>query len=212
MKTVYLVRHGESEANTDPILRGPEAPLTEKGREQASLLAERAAKLPIEIIIASKFTRSIQTAEIIQKKVNQPIESVPLFGERTHPTRHYGQHRDDPTVIKEIKTMIENLTLPNFRLSDEENFEDLKERATQAVRYLENRPENNILVVSHGAFIRFVVGIVLFEDNFNGYESKRLLLAAQTKNTGITVLAFDPANEKFAAWRLLVWNDHAHLG
>jgi hypothetical protein len=37
-KVVYLVRHGESEHNVLPVYQSPEAPLSEKGRQQAKKL------------------------------------------------------------------------------------------------------------------------------------------------------------------------------
>src|SRR5438067_11064146 len=65
MKTVYLVRHGESETNAGNIMFGKSAKLTARGHEQAKFIAQRCARLPIEVIISSGFLRADETARYI---------------------------------------------------------------------------------------------------------------------------------------------------
>ncbi|MBI4160200.1 histidine phosphatase family protein [Candidatus Wolfebacteria bacterium] len=211
MKTIYLVRHGESDVNAGPILEGPKSPLTAKGRDQSSLIAERAQKLPIEIIISSTMQRAKETALAIQEKTGKYVEFSDLFIERQRPSHHYGLDKTDPKALGEWRKIVENFATPTFKLFDEENFEDLKKRAREALRHLEDRPENNILVVSHGTFMRVMMGEVLFGSNFTAPECLQLFKTTMAKNTGITVLVYN--TEKAPPfWQLLAWNDHAHLG
>ena len=90
MKTVYLVRHGESSANVGATkyFEGAESPLTEKGTEQARYIAERCTKLPIDLLVASTVKRAQQTASAISERINKPITSSELFVERMtqHPS------------------------------------------------------------------------------------------------------------------------------
>jgi serine/threonine-protein phosphatase PGAM5 len=60
-KTIYLVRHGQY---TFEDSRG-EGSLTEVGREQARLTAQRLRSLPIKAIACSTLQRAVETAETI---------------------------------------------------------------------------------------------------------------------------------------------------
>jgi len=68
--SIYLIRHGQSEFNA---AHGPgkpdsmifDAPLTEKGRQQAQQARAGVADLGILRVVASPLTRAIQTAQII---------------------------------------------------------------------------------------------------------------------------------------------------
>lgn len=63
--TVILLRHGRSTSNTAGTLAGRSSgiDLDDKGREQASLVAERLGGLPIEEIVRSPLQRCEQTVE-----------------------------------------------------------------------------------------------------------------------------------------------------
>jgi len=213
MKTVYFVRHGESEGNAAMIFQSPESPLTENGLAQAKLIAKRCVRLPIEMIISSTMTRARQTAEKIAKKIKKPIEFSDLFVERRRPDEVRGKHIDDPEIAEIRRALSENYQIDGARYSNEENFNDMKARAERALEFLENRKEDNILVVTHGLFLRILIARVIFGRELTGREGVRFVEKTATKNTGITVITDD--SKKFredSPWRLHVWNDHAHLG
>lgn len=215
MKRIYLVRHGESEANVGNIYLGGETPLTEEGHRQADFIAERASKLPIEVVVASTLLRAKQTAQHIVDKIGKPLETSDLFVERRSPSEYVGRPYGDPKTADIDKILDANFGKPGWRHSDEENFDDMKVRAKKAVEFLEARPENEILVVTHGLFLRMLVGTILFNDEFTGREGFSLFKTFQTKNTGLTIFLYHPeaisegVHKK--VWRILTWNDHAHL-
>ena len=62
-KIVYFVRHGESEANITPVYQPLGSPLSDKGRQQAKLIAERIAKVSFEALVVSPLFRAKETAE-----------------------------------------------------------------------------------------------------------------------------------------------------
>jgi len=68
---IYLVRHGESQANVDVVFAGrhTNSPLTKKGREQAHTEGERLLSegIVIDRIITSGAERAVHTAEILQQ-------------------------------------------------------------------------------------------------------------------------------------------------
>jgi len=213
MKKIYFVRHGESEGNAGPIRQGPETPLTETGRSQAGLIAERCAKLPLETIIASTMKRAKETAEIIAEKTKLSIESSALFVERKRPSVTIGKPKDDPESLAIEGEYQNKFYLSDERHSDEENFDDLKQRAKEALTYLASRPEENILVVTHGLFLRIIIAYATLGESLSGEECRGFIRTFHTENTGLTVLVYETRDDpKISPWWLWVWNDHAHLG
>ena len=79
MKTIYFVRHGESEGNVGHIRQTADTPLTDEGRRQAVTIADRAARLDFECIVSSTMERARQTAYPILERTAKPIEYSELL-------------------------------------------------------------------------------------------------------------------------------------
>src|SRR5512135_728916 len=63
MKTIYLIRHGETQANRDGLFRGRgEVPLSPAGVRQAGELRAYFAPLAVQRVISSPLQRAAQTA------------------------------------------------------------------------------------------------------------------------------------------------------
>ena len=78
MKTIYLIRHGESEDNVSHVESRDHTPLSESGKKQAEKLAERFSSVPVDAILSSPFTRAHDTADAVAKAKGIEIE----FSER----------------------------------------------------------------------------------------------------------------------------------
>ena len=75
MKTIILVRHGESETNIRKVFTGQlNVQLTPAGREQARLMAEYLDKYKIDKLYVSSLQRAVDTAEPIRQRQNCPME------------------------------------------------------------------------------------------------------------------------------------------
>ncbi len=209
MKKIYFVRHGESEGNAGPIRQIATTPLTEKGRMQAAFVSERCSRLPIEVVLCSTMARARETAQIILQKVSKPIEYSELFAERRRSSEVLGRQKTDPVSMGIEKVTRENFHRSGWRYSDEENFDDLKARALAVLAHLSGRPEEYILVVTHGMFMRVVVACAVFGAGLTGEACESFVRSFHMENTGITVLGHDPKVPD--PWWLWVWNDHAHL-
>lgn len=202
---VYFVRHGETKENATNIHQASTADLSEKGINQAHLVAERLESFPINLIISSTHDRTKQTAEIINSRIKKPAKESDLFIERKRPTVIEGLEYEHPKAV-EIKSQIHaNYHIPEFRHSDEETFFQMKERAKKALDFLENLEEENVLVVTHSDFILCMLGIMIFGDEFNAHDDLKFVSTFQSNNTGITCCEF--TNK----WRIKSWNDHSHL-
>ncbi len=201
MKTVYLVRHGESEGNVGLYFQGIDnSPLTERGKEQARFVATRCMNLPVDVMISSPALRTKETAEMISSAIDKPIEWSDLFVER-----------DDPEAAHMEESWDKSLYDEHAPVSDGEHFVPLRSRARAALAYLEKREEQNILVVTHGFFMRAMLAYVIFGETLTGAELKKFIYATRTENSGITVIT-DDSNVSNSPWRIRVFNDHAHLG
>ena len=84
---MILLRHGQSEFNLhftatkrDPGI--PDPKLTELGRRQAVAAAEALAAEPIRRIIASPYTRALETAAPIAERLGIPVIVTPTVRER----------------------------------------------------------------------------------------------------------------------------------
>ena len=73
---IYLVRHGESEANAG-LTSQLDSHLTERGRSQAALTARRFAALKPRGVYVSPFIRTLETAEPICKSMNATASVEP---------------------------------------------------------------------------------------------------------------------------------------
>lgn len=207
------MRHGESVANAGRVHQGPDAPLSALGKQQSLQIAERISTLPLEAIIASPYERTRETAEIIAQKINKPIEWSDLFVERRAPSDLMGKPYDDPLTRIIFGLTRAHADDPAWKYSDEESFLDLKTRSEAALAFLTTRSEEHIVVVTHGLFKRILLGSMLFGGEFNSVQYKQLRSFLYTSNTGITVCDYLLSDEDHPnpRWRLITWNDHAHL-
>lgn len=211
LKVVYFVRHGQSEGNIAPVFQTLDSPLSPQGKEQAKLIAERVSKLSFETLIASPLPRTKETAEAVSSVTGKEVEYSELFVERVKPTNLGGKSYDDPEADKLWQEWEESLYTSGLRVEDGENFDDLIARADKALKFLNERPEETIVVVTHGFFLRTIVARVLLGDTLMPESFRKLQSSIEMENTGLTVLKY---GERYGgtSWMVWIYNDHAHLG
>ena len=210
VKLIYFVRHGETELNAKNIRQGPDGSLSAKGREQAHATAIRFPKQKgrPQVIIASPYERTKETAEIIAKELQiKNIEYCDLLVERRNPSEIIGKWGGDPEVKHIVDQIDKSFHSDNFRVSDEENFMDLKERARKLLRYIENRSESRIIMVTHGIFLKMVISYMLEGDKLTASEYNNLSYIRKMDNAGMTICTYTTHLFKKNEWKLLVWND-----
>lgn len=209
-KIVYFVRHGQSEGNISPVFQPLESPLTEDGKKQAERIAERISKLNFEILISSPLARAKETAEKISMKTGKGPEFSDLFVERTKPTRVAGKSYEDEEASKLWDEWEKSLYTAGLRAEDGENFDDLIARADNALSFLKNKTEKEIVVVTHGFFLRTMIARVVMGESLTSMAFKNFQARVSMENTGLSVLTYGKTFEG-PAWRLWIYNDHAHL-
>jgi broad specificity phosphatase PhoE len=215
MKRFYFVRHGESNSNATGIMEGPVAMLSEKGEAQAVKVAERLSRIEFDCIISSPWPRALETAQAIKSRTQVPLEECVDLHEKIHPSSIIGTHFQDEKRrrVDEIIRERQEMGDAHFHHSDEESFEDMRLRAERVQKFLEARKEDNVVVVSHGTFLRFLHAHLQLRELLNPQLFVRLLNNHRTSNTGITI--YEYLDEESVAdvyrWKLRTWMDIAHL-
>ena len=206
MKRIYFVRHGETVANVESKVQGLEDPLTPEGELQALRVAERFLSLPIDLCLSSDAVRAKQTAQHIGDSLKLPFIYSSLFREIRRPTSLVGLSRD--TEPYQSFRVAERAHFgEDWHMEDEESYPDRVRRAKEALALIDAQEGSDILVVTHGHFLRFLISTILLGNSMSPEVWLNMETSFWTSNTGITVCT---RGEK--RWRLLTWNDHAHFG
>ncbi len=153
MKTVYFLRHGITELNKSWHHQFLGTPLSVKGKKQAKAIAKRLSDTPIDVIIASPLARAKEAARIVSETIGVRVEENELFVELRRPRDLWGTHWLSPKSLYIMGVLYFRARTPNYHYSDEENLQEFHTRAREALQYLANRPEKNILVVTHRGFM-----------------------------------------------------------
>lgn len=199
---VYFVRHGSTDSLEKNISQPDNEPLNQIGLDQAKELGKRFAKTQLDLIVSSSYLRAVQTA----KAISETVVISQLFREFTKPSEIVGiSHLDEKfqKVIQKINEMY--LLDTSWHYSDEENFDDLKKRGMEALSYLKTLDKENVLVVSHGNFLSFLAGLMIFGIDYSPETALKFRNFFRLSNTGVSIFSYE--GEK---WKLLCWNDTSH--
>jgi broad specificity phosphatase PhoE len=209
VKTIYFVRHGESKLNALKIRQGEEGGLSEKGIRQVEAQAERLLNIGADIVLTSHFERAEETAAIIAKRLHKNICTIKLLAERRNPKEIIGKDATDPEVLKIVDYIDKSFHAENVRYSDEENFEDLKIRAKELLKYLSKRRESTIVAVTHGIFLKMVASYINCGEALTANQYAMLSFANDADNAGVTMCRYDPYVSLGAVkgWSLVIWNE-----
>ena len=162
---MILVRHGQSEFNVvfsvtrkDPGIRDPR--LTDEGRRQAKAAAEVLVGEGIERLIASPYSRALETAEIVARRLDVPIAVTPLVGERAAFACDVGTARDGLKARWPLLALdhLEDEWWPTL----EESEETLSARCIAFRAHMRTQADwARVAMVSHWGFIRGLTGITV---------------------------------------------------
>lgn len=87
---IYVFRHGQTTDNADMIFCGWRDPdLTQKGKEQALVLADKLKDIKFDMLVASDQSRAIETMKIAMSK-NDSAKNLEIFKEPRIKERSYG--------------------------------------------------------------------------------------------------------------------------
>src|SRR2546423_3466691 len=152
MQLYVIARHGESTLNYENRINGdPSIPvhLTEKGRDEARLLGQQVAHIPLQLCVHSDFPRTRETAAVALAGRGVPLEEDVELGD---------------IRIGEL----EGKTLEDYRawkhahsrgdaFPGGESLDDAARRYANGFERLLERPETSILVVTHEIPLRYAI-------------------------------------------------------
>jgi broad specificity phosphatase PhoE len=199
---ITLLRHGQSIGNIEGRYQGQaDFPLTETGVAQAQALAEgwaREGKI-FDGIITSPLMRARQTAEIIAKVLDLPLEEDPIWKERDN-----GVMAGLRPEEAQIKSPRPDFVTPYHVIGESgESQWQLYLRAGRAVQMLMVKDPGNYLVVSHGALLNMVLYAMFGLTPQAEFQGARFPL----RNTAFASLVYRPGEH---IWILERFNDRQH--
>ncbi len=158
MKQLYFVRHGLSVLGQQGLWAGStDTPLADEGRTQASQagVTARAQGLRFDVIISSPLIRAAETARLIAVELDYPISAIE--------TSSLIVERD----FGDLESMPWHSEYDVDAVPSAESREALLARAQTFLDELRARPEDTILIVSHGSFGRALRSLISPDIPFN---------------------------------------------
>jgi probable phosphoglycerate mutase len=152
---LHIVRHGETDFNAERRIQGQmqEVALSERGREQARVIAEELAESTrASAIIASDLDRTMQTAAIIGERLRLPVTPEPALRER-----HFGVVQGQ--LYADVADQVEGWWAdPDHRVDGGESNREMYERVAAYLRGLvADPPGPELILVTHGGTMNMAV-------------------------------------------------------
>lgn len=155
-KTIYIIRHGETELNKLGIVqgRGMNTDLNEKGREQAEAFYQKYKNIPFDKIYTSSLKRTHQT---VRKFIdsNIPWTQYPGLDELGWGI-HEGQKNTDE-LSAHLNKLVHQWKAGELHLKFEKGESPLDVKKRQLIvleQLIEENEDQNILICMHGRAMR----------------------------------------------------------
>jgi len=163
MRVFVISRHGESTLNLERRVNGdPSVPvtLTDTGRAEATLLGQQLAHIPLDVCVHTRFSRTVETAEIALTGRDVPFLEEPLLDDIKIGELE-GKTLDDYRAWKHEHTRAD--AFPGG-----ESLDDAARRYAEGYRRVLARPESRILVVTHEIPLRYAINAADGSDDLDG--------------------------------------------
>lgn len=197
---IFLIRHGESEANAKGIDQGQkiDTGLSEKGKEQARKIAERLKNEKIETIYSSDLKRAKETAKKIAKFHNLEViqdkrlreydfgDWMDLFSAKE---KHEGEWTKQENVwegwkvYKLTEAKKQNILPEEVKIPGGESQKDILNRVNSFLEDVNKKHSGNIVVVAHSGANKIFFGAIKHTPLEKIYDH-------QQTNTGLNELEF----------------------
>ena len=194
MKTVHLIRHGETEQNVLKVWQGhTDTPLNKNGLRQAKLLALR-LKDSNATVYSSNLKRASETASFLSKKIElrETLREINVGDFTGMPV---GQTYSSNNEI------FQSLQDDSYQFPNGETVKEFKQRVKDELEYIFGNIENGseAIVVTHGFFIGTAIGLSI---GFNNYPFP----IGNIENTSISTLI-----KRDSITQVNKFNDSLHL-
>jgi len=155
---IILLRHGKTIYNQEKRLQSPKDSLTDEGKGQILKLQEKLSKFNFDKIISSDEKRAIESTEIIAQWINKDFKKMSLIREKSS-----GDFSDK--LVSEVDWSLVKGNFLDKKIPGGESVNDVIIRASEFFKILnEFKQSENVLVVSHGTFLRILFCLIFNED------------------------------------------------
>ncbi len=196
LTTIYLVRHGESEANAGGdgglnIKYGElGSPLSEKGIKQALSRKASLKDVHFDAVFSSDLLRTVRTAEIITEERELAVKTSDAIRER-EASKYIKNHTEltREKFLSDLRATLKDLTeKEKMQYKHSEHMESAEEAAVRLITFLREiavaYPGKTVLVINHGTVMRSFLTHI-------GWAKYDELPTGTIENTGYAVLESD---------------------
>lgn len=162
MITLYVIRHGQTEWNTEGRMQGhTNVQLNQTGHEQAKIAAEELKDITFDIIISSPLDRAIDTAKHINAFKNVPIIINDKLIERSFGDLEGKTSADLSNINFSIMELLDYYK--NYNKYNVETMKDLFIRMEEFIKNLKKdyHDENKTILISTHNGIAQVLDVIL---------------------------------------------------
>lgn len=157
-KKIILVRHGETDFNTQRILQGHlDTYLNIKGYLQAKKTAEKLKNEKIDVIISSDLKRAYHTALVIAQRHKRKVILTPLLRERHFGILEGRSFEESRKMLwcfgfedEDLNQQVEN----NARKYKIENHAKIKTRLQKLLEEIKKHKNKTVVLVTHAGTMR----------------------------------------------------------
>ena len=187
---LYMIRHGESEANRDRKYAGwLPVSLSEKGEAQARQAGEKLRGVAFDKIFTSDLRRAVQTCELVLP--GRAYETEPLL--REYNVGSVGGKSPEECTAEYGELYTQSIARLDMTPFGGESHETHLQRVGEFLKKVEKSDAENVAAFSHFGTMRAVTELVLGAPLIKG----RVLL----DNCGVAVFSC-----KDGLWQLKAWN------
>lgn len=158
---ILFVRHGESSDDVDNQYGGwADFPLTQHGEDQVEARIDEIIDLAgdFEIIYTSPLLRARKTAEILANGLALPVEVMEYVKERNTYGLLSGMRKSE--AAEKYPEQVEKIDKGEY-VDGSERYEDMAVRVRKSVEYLEKSGKKNLIVVTHGNYLKCLFAEVI---------------------------------------------------
>ena len=204
MKTLYLVRHGETDHNAAGLAMGQtDVPLNELGQRQARQTAALLRRYPIERIISSDMIRATATAEHLAGALGVTIETDPRLRELSFGIFEGKKIADCEKDYPDITARWHSGDY-DFAAPGGESRRELMARTRAALENLLHAPQSHIAIFTHGGTLNALHTHII--ESTHASPREHIHRVFRFSNASVSMAAHTGHQ-----WRLLVVNSTFHL-
>lgn len=168
---LYFVRHGESTANVEWIFSntGFKHPLIQKGVTQAHTLSCSLSGLKVKRIYTSPVLRAVQTADVLVKGLDAPLQTVEALREWDVGVYEGTSDPEGWVLHSQVQDQWFNHQEYGARMPGGESFDDIQARFIPFLQELvvkEKGMGRNFILVGHGGLYMAMLPVIFKNVDF----------------------------------------------